>query len=278
MTGKNVAFNRAASDRLDNILNRLSAIPEGREFVDFLKANDIAVKIEKDTVAYAAGKVSIREIENKSYIYGDCSIHLNEDLNDDNLLQALIHETQHMRQHLSGLGNPDFWPSDEDHCLLRRVQEADAQATTTRITYLLKSSGDTGPWHEIKKTIFAPMADAFETACQSAPHALHDGRAQRAAFDAWFKNDATLRFYDRDTVQNQVTFLRSCLWNSPNHTIRSGKLTTKWLERIGGLSQTNYMNLPDQPPVTKEKYRRNICKNISIAPAPMRPRNDPKPS
>ncbi|MCB9991170.1 MAG: hypothetical protein H6867_07290 [Rhodospirillales bacterium] len=266
MTG--TTLNTNDPERLQAIFNRLSQIDEGRAIVDFIHDNNIKVQFNSQDVGFAQNVVIVHEIKDTAFICSDHSVHFNTKLNDDNIIQALAHEAQHLMHHINHLGNPDFWPSDEDHCLIRRVQEADAQRMATRISCLLKRIGDDGPYREVQKTEFAHMLNPFEATAEEDEAALYDGRADRAAFDSWFTNNANLRFYDRDAVTNQVSFLKKIIWDSPNHTIRPGTLTEEWLHRIGDLSPVNYMTLPGTPSVLSEHYRRNIAKNIQLFPDP----------
>lgn len=267
-------FNDASSARLESIFQRLSTVPEGKQIVDFLKTNGIAIVFKSKGVNFAASNVIISRVKNGHIHYGNCSIMLNENLNDDNLLQSLVHEAQHMRHHLAGLGNPDFWPdSEEEHCLLRRIQEADAQATATYITYILKQQGDSGPYNEVLQTDYAPMCHAFEAACKNTPDALHNGTATRAAFDKWFDSEYQTRFYDRDTVLNHIPFLKGQLWAYPDHGLKEKALTEEWIVKIGALAPVNYMTLPGHPSVISGKYRNRIEANLRLFPS-QAPRND----
>lgn len=252
--------------RLQNIFNQLAVIDEGQQVLDFLSQNAVDVVFDRNNPQYAAGNFTVTGIKGSRFLYGSCFIDCNSTLNDHNLLQAVIHESQHIKHHLNDLGNPGFWPSDEDHCLIRRVQEADAQATTTKIVYLLKEAGYPGPYQEVMNTIYAPLCDAFAAACQADPQALHNGAAKRAAFDCWFDNDGNIQHYDRNTVLHQKPFLQARLYENPHHTIRSGGIREKWLKKIGALSCVNYMDLPGYPKITSSCYRRNIKENIALFP------------
>ena len=246
-------FDTAGGARLQRLYDRLSVIPEGAEIVAMLKDNAIPVLFEKLKCVALTNTKSY--IEDKKTIYGAIEIWLDRACDDDTLLQALIHESQHVRHHLNGVGNPDFLMSAEDEYWVRRIQEADAQAKTAEITYFLKRAGDSGPFIAAQKIGYAETGTAFEDAFQENP-----ATAKRAAFDAWFCNAGWCAYYDRNTRELQLHNTQSLLKISKRHNLEPTSPEEKkaWALRIGGLSSPNYMQIPGLPEIDSVFYKRNI--------------------
>lgn len=247
-----------------SILQRVGAIDEGKNIVSFIKDNNVQINLKSEGVSYAHSNIVINEVSGKKYIYGNLSIDLNESLNDDNLLQAIIHETQHFRHHINGFGNPPFFPNLVDHCLIRRVQEADAQAVTTDISYKLFLKGDVGPFQELLKTEYAPMCEAYKAAVALNQQNLYNGIAQRYAFDKWFENKFMRDFYDYDTVNSQTPILQSILSNNKKSIISAGALDYQWLAGVGDMGSINYLQLDGFLPLSAETYKKGITSNLNL--------------
>jgi len=234
------------SARCDDILARLASVSEGYDMVTFLNDKKIEICFEKDALFEAASSLTIDRIEDGKYIYVATKIILNESLHDDNIAQALIHEAQHMRHHLNDLGNPDLLLSLEDHQLFRAIQEADAQATAIDVTFKLKLAGDTGPYEKTAEIGYDEMCRAYEAAYEADPQSICDGRAKRAAFDAWFGKPSRVAHYDYDTENLHEKVIENLCRTSKTHGLSAGALEQDWVERIGALSDVNYLNLPGQ--------------------------------
>lgn len=234
-----------AKARLARIYKRLMAIPEGKAVVDFIKDNDIEVKIDDQHAGNAGSLFTIKSIKNATYEYGQNGIVLSAHSSDDVLLQALAHETQHMRHHAAGVGNPQVDPPLSDHCWLRRVQEADAQAACIDLCYRLKQAGDDGPWQATQDIGYKQSAAAFEKAVKDDPKSLDDGHARRAAFDAWFTEPGMKDYYDADTIRTQIPFFNLLKKNNPGHGLKNLPLGAGWLQKIGDVSPVNHLKLKD---------------------------------
>ncbi|MBL1147331.1 MAG: hypothetical protein HND56_09325 [Pseudomonadota bacterium] len=232
--------------RCDDILARLAAVSEGYDMVTFLNDHKIEICFEKDALFEAASSLTIDRIENGKYIYVGTKIILNESLHDDNIAQALVHEAQHMRHHMNDLGNPDMLLSLEDHQLFRAVQEADAQAAAIDVTFKLKLAGDAGPYEKTAAVGYEEMCRAYEAAYEADPQSIYDGRAKRAAFDAWFTKPSRVAHYDHDTENLHEKIIENLCAKSKEHGLSAGALENDWVERIGGLSDVNYLHLPGQ--------------------------------
>lgn len=254
-------FNASSADRVKSILDRLSKVPEGREVVDFLKNHAVKIDLQDDPVNWAASTLTITDVVGGVYSYKDPVIILKESLSDDNLLQAIVHESQHLRQHLSGAGNPDRVLSREEYILFYRASEADAQAACTFVTWKLKEAGDAGPWKMAGEVGYSDICNAFEKLAANDPQSLDDGRAQRAAFDAWFDNTGRLADYNKATVDAMIPFLEKGREIFKKHGMPEGKLDESWLKKLGAVSPTVYL-LQDEAKniLTHAHYSRDMDK------------------
>ncbi|TAL36284.1 MAG: hypothetical protein EPN97_06355 [Alphaproteobacteria bacterium] len=247
-------FNASSADRVKTILDRLSKVPEGREVVDFLKNHAVKIDLQDDPVNWAASTLTITDVVNGVYSYKDPVIILKKNLSDDNLLQAIVHESQHLRQHLSGVGNPDRILPLEEYILFYRASEADAQAACTVVTWKLKEAGDAGPWKMAGEVGYQDICDAFEKAVNENPAALNDGRAQRAAFDAWFENPARLASYNRATADFMVPFLEKGREIFNSHGMTEGVLDESWLKKLNAASSASYLLQDDAKNILKDAH------------------------
>jgi hypothetical protein len=183
-------------------------------------------------------------VQDGLYSYDKPKIILKKDLTDDNLLQAIIHETGHLNQHFSHVGNPDRILSQEQYILFYRASEADAQALTAEVTWALKQAGDAGPWEATRFVGYGDICDAYEKAVTEDPSAAGDGRAKRAAFDAWFGKPDRLAGYNASTVDHMIPSLE---WGRKeifkNHGLVEKPLDDSWLKKIDAASPAPYMHL-----------------------------------
>ncbi|MCC7037568.1 MAG: hypothetical protein IT560_09725 [Alphaproteobacteria bacterium] len=145
----NSAAATAARDdaRIEAIKARIAGVPEGDSVVTFLNQNNVTIELLDDPVNWAASTLTITTVRDGEYFYQNPKILLKRGLTDDNLLQAIVHETGHLNQHLSKVGNPDRILSEKEYILFYRAAEADAQALCTEVTWALKQQGDAGPWN-----------------------------------------------------------------------------------------------------------------------------------
>jgi hypothetical protein len=209
------------------------------------------------------------------YSYKDPVIILKKSLSDDNLLQAIVHESQHLRQHLSGTGNPDRILTMDEYILFYRAAEADAQAACTLVTWKLKEAGDAGPWKMAGEVGYQDICDAFEKLATNDPAAVNDGRAQRAAFDAWFENPARLASYNRATADFMVPFLEKGRDIFKNHGMTEGRLDVSWLKKLNAASSTPYLLQGDAKDILGDAhYSRDTDKR---PPEKKKPANDALP-
>ncbi len=234
-------FNGSSGARIAGILARLSKAPEGREVVDFLKNSGVKIELQDDPINWAASTLTIIDVKDGVYSYKDPVIILKKDLPDDNMLQAIIHESQHLRQHLSGVGNPDRILTPEQYILFYRASEADAQAACTLVTWKLKRAGDDGPWQEAGRVGYQDICNAFEKIVGEDPSSLDDGRAKRAAFDAWFDNPARLAGYNKATIDHMIPFLQAGRAIFKDHGMPEAPLDAGWPQKLHAASPAPYL-------------------------------------
>ncbi|MDJ0943520.1 MAG: hypothetical protein QNJ30_08650 [Kiloniellales bacterium] len=134
------------------------------------------------------------------YFSGLRLIGLRRSLSRAERLIYLSHELAHVPQHPAFSDNRYFPP--EDLVLLRRVREAAAEATATRIAWQLARAGLTEVWKAKRAGVYGDLAVAFADAMERGQDAAAELRATRAAFDRWFAKAWRLDTYDRMTVDH----------------------------------------------------------------------------
>lgn len=134
------------------------------------------------------------------YFSGLRLIGLRQSLNRAERLIYLSHELAHVPQHPAFSDNRHFPP--EDLLLLRRVREAAAEATATRIAWQLGRAGMAEVWDAKRDGVYGDLAEAFERTLDGKPAEAAELRATRAAFDRWFEKSWRLDTYDRMTVDH----------------------------------------------------------------------------
>lgn len=230
------------SPRIQDAFDRLSQIPEGREIVALLKTHNIELSIDNNYARSATTSVNM-SIKDARYRYGKMSIVFGN-LPDGNLIQALVHEAQHLRQHLCGLVNPTAIVDEEQIKLLHRFLEADAQTIATDIAFKLKQLGDETPWIAAQQVGYSDMCNAYEHAYRQDNSSINNGRAMAAAFNAWFGSDERLKHYDSDTETVHIPFLQRLLKTNTAHGLQGGHLKSAWYKAIGNIGKRpfNYLD------------------------------------
>jgi hypothetical protein len=237
------AATQAARDeaRIETIKARLSSVPDGEAVVTFLNQNNVTIELLDDPVNWAASTLTITTVKDGEYFYLNPKIILKRDLTDDNLLQAIVHETGHLNQHLSKVGNPDRILSEKEYILFYRAAEADAQALCTEVTWALKQQGDAGPWNAACNAGYKDICDAYEMMAVADPSSIDNGTAKRIAFDTWFSNPARLAGYNEATADNMIPFLAKGREIFKNHNMVEKPLDISWVEKLDGASAKSYL-------------------------------------
>lgn len=234
---------QAAADeaRLDAIKARMAQVPDGASVVAFLEMNNVKIELLDDPVNWAASTLTITSVKDGEYFYLNPKIILKRGLTDDNLLQAIVHETGHLNQHLSKVGNPDRILSEKEYILFYRAAEADAQALCTEVTWALKQMGDAGPWNAACNAGYKDICDAYEAMVTADPASIDNGTAKRIAFDTWFSNPSRLAGYNEATADNMIPFLAKGREIFKNHNMAEKPLDMSWVEKLDGASAKSYL-------------------------------------
>lgn len=272
-------------DRQEKIFARISAAPEGQDTVAFLEQEKIDIwfvpprashqdtqngsqQKEEEKGCEVSSTVTIDRLEGGVYYYAGGFIEANPGRSDANLSQAMFHEAQHLRQHFAGVGNADRILTDEDEKIFRQIQEADAQATSVEDCFRLLLLGDDAPFRKAGAVGYEEMCSAYMRAYEKDPDSIYDGRAKRAAFEAWFETDSHVAYYNRNTEESQIPFLKKMRELYPGHGLSEGPLESAWVNRIGDLSAVNYFALPGQEDVLTFVRRRNAELLTQATPRP----------
>ncbi len=279
VTGLKEEFNNSAADRIEGLMNRLRKVPEGQAVVTFIEYNKVEILLLENPMYTASSGAIITNCKDGKYYYKDPKVYLKASLTDDNLIQAMIHEVEHLNQHLSGVGNPDRILSQEDCILFYRAAEADAQATCTDICWRLKQAGDAGPWNEAGNVGYKEICDAYEKLVTADPAALEDGRARRAAFDAWFDRKGGLEYYNHAIINDMIPFLEKGREIFAQNNMKPGFLDESWVDKLDGISNQPYLKLEGERSLLHdEKYRANIEKKPMGPQLPPTPKDEIRPA
>jgi len=157
------------------------------------------------------------------------------DLSEGGRVIFLAHELAHIPQHPRYSDNRYFPPVDL--VLLRRMREAVAEATATRIAWELRQAGFGAAWREKLATPYADVARAFARAVEKRPGAQAMAVATRAAFDQWFAAQWRRNVYDRMTVAHLQRIAADAIGLVPAQR----QITDGFLTRIGRLGGENFL-------------------------------------
>ena len=261
------AASQAARDdaRIEGLKARLKAVPEGEDIVTFLNQNNVQIELLDDPVNWAASTLMITSLRDGEYFYTTPKVLMKRELADDNLLQALVHETGHLNQHLSKVGNPDRILSEKEYILFYRAAEADAQALCTEVTWALKQAGDAGPWNAACNAGYKDICDAYEMMVTADPSSIENGTAKRIAFDTWFSNPSRLAGYNEATADNMIPFLAKGREIFKNHNMVEKPLDNTWVEKLDGASAKSYLLEVGNRSLLRDSY---YSDNTQARPAP----------
>ncbi|MEZ0260353.1 MAG: DUF6782 family putative metallopeptidase [Alphaproteobacteria bacterium] len=180
------------------------------------------------------------------------------------LTAVLAHELRHLEQSRSGEIKPSRGGlvSPESEVIYNRFIEADAQATATGIAWELKQKGNASAWEWLKRDEkwFNDIAKAYEAVAEADPSAVADGRAKRAAFDAWFTAEVKpggvkiADVYNRQGILNlpQTSTLEEAIAQGARPT---GDMTAEQYARAGGNNGDNYLTRTGGRPLDDPYYR-----------------------
>ncbi|HYD19718.1 MAG TPA: DUF6782 family putative metallopeptidase [Patescibacteria group bacterium] len=244
--------------RLKRALADIGSVPEGQELVA-AAANVPKINLNPDprvSGGYIATSTDINGTDIKQL---SLEINIAGIATSGTVVGALIHELQHQRQVenkvLRAYGEKNISPVE--HLWYNRMTEADAQATATDILWRMKEAGKPGHWYEAKHSgsWVADVAAAYEKKVAEDPHAVENGTAKRAAFDAWFTaaGGAVQQHYNTQGMLTTPNFPKAEEMHKAGKPF--GHLTVEDIEKIGDLSPVNYLKIPGGAPLDSEKYR-----------------------
>jgi Putative metallopeptidase family (DUF6782) len=180
-------------------------------------------------------------------------------LSEGGRLIFLAHELAHIPQHPRYSDNRYFPP--EDLILLRRMREAVAEATATRIAWELRTAGFAEAWEEKLATPYADVAQAFARVAEKPPQGETMAAATRAAFDQWFAASWRRDVYDRMTVAHLQRIAADSLGLVPARRA----ITDRFLVRIGRMGQVggeNFLAKRTSRSLTDMYYAGNVSAEI----------------
>ncbi len=251
-------FNAFSADkdqaRIDKILERLSAVPDGQGIVTFIRENNVRIDLTDNPIHFAASSLIINTIKDGVYEYEKPVIFLKRGLHDDNLLQAIVHEVGHLNQHLAKVGNPDRILTEKEYILFYRAAEADAQALATEVTWALKAAGDGGPWDETCKVGYKDICDAYEMMVTADPSSIGNGTAKRIAFDTWFSNQDRVAGYNKATVEDMIPWLERIRNVFKNSNMTQKPLDNAWLDKLDSVSPKSYLRDPGNRSLLQDEF------------------------
>lgn len=170
------------------------------------------------------------------------------DLSEGGRVIFLAHELAHIPQHPRYSDNRYFPPADL--VLLRRMREAVAEATATRIAWELRQAGFAAAWEEKLATPYADVARAFARAVDGHPGAPAMASATRAAFDQWFAAPWRRDVYDRMTVAHLQRIAADAMGLVPAQR----QISDRFLVPIGRLGRENFLTNATSRPLTDAYY------------------------
>ncbi len=161
----------------------------------------------------------------------------------------------------------DYTISHQDRLLSLRHFEAGATAASIQVAWEIGQNGNDGAWQAISTE--GPDTDcaaAFAAMAEADPASVRDGRARRAAHDAWFANAGRLNDYD-DSITSSYRQILVCLaeqqavgFPRKDAAMLVGKLGHDTLpdERLLAAAETpdgiNHLTLPGHLPVRAPAY------------------------
>ncbi|MEO0391959.1 MAG: DUF6782 family putative metallopeptidase [Pseudomonadota bacterium] len=187
-----------------------------------------------------------------------------------------VHELAHGVQH-HRTKTPDQDMMDDHHHVLTPRQamlylahvEAAASSAQCQVAWEAKQKGHDSLWTTLRKQKTEdPILDAFEQEARANPASVEDGRAQRAAHDAWFQTPSKTKYYGEAMVRK---FAKS--YASIDELAQSGKdadrvqaiaqyhqnqraVDPRELRELGDFGgSANHLNVPGQRPLTDDYYR-----------------------
>lgn len=238
------ADGRAASEKQAEIAELMAVLrhsPLGAELLETAAARDVILCLDDDTELLAY------------YFPGLRLIGIRQSLSRDRRIAFLAHELAHVPQH--PLFSDSRYLPPRDLLLLRRIREAAAEATATRIAWQLAQAGFESIWQAKRQGVYGDLARAFEGAFQAGLQGEQgpepELRATRAAFDRWFSKGWRLDTYDRMTLEHLARLAEDEIGLVKPRQ----RLTDAFLRSIGRQGGHNYLADTTGPRLTDPYYR-----------------------
>lgn len=241
--------------RLNRALGELATIPEGQDLIDTIKPG-LKVELNGDPRFTGGVNKAMPDFENGMVRMTPLGIEVEAYAPQGYITGVLAHELRHQHQMETGMWSPYMSgiPSPIEAVWYNRMIEADASATAADVAWKLKEAGKPDAW--ACKGGFGPaIGHAYEEVVKNDPSAAYDGRAQRAAFDAWFAEDCgRSKVYNQQGVNNApntYSMDKLAQGGMPLHHIKVSDVE-KLGEAPGG---GNYLKIPGARPLDDPYYR-----------------------
>lgn len=207
-------------------------------------------------------KTSIGPIDSAGrYSHQNDSAAVHEDFSVWDMAWIIAHELRHKWHKEQGVFNDEEYLNLREKIHLQRLYEADAAAFHTTVCWELKQLGYDIPWKELLSDNWNTLAaQKFEEQIIADPQSLHDGRASRAAFDAFFITRGRVNYYDRKSCR-EYSLSEIFGYDEKGSSMPRGILNTfnsmPYINEDGALeSRCLYLNNDDLPSPLSAEFRK----------------------
>jgi hypothetical protein len=246
--------------RVERLMKMISAADTGAQLAGFLQKNGIAVRFVDalqggDTVGTCV--LNTERIEEQSpwrFRLAKPVINLLRSASDAKAAMALLHEGRHAMQAESGLHPLTRYLSQEDTKSYIRMVEADAGsfAILTGMKIFM-ATGDAAIVTEAIRTKADDecVAKLMKLATEYGANVADEPIAQRALFDAWFRDEKQVARYDA-YGEACWTNISAAVRDSLGHTPSPPPLNREDILGLGTLTHTeNYLTVEGLPDVAE---------------------------
>jgi hypothetical protein len=235
--------------RLNAAVAELASLPEGAALVENLRSTNLPHNLSMNPATAGGGAVSYRwQRLSTTLTNKPTDLSVSGFTTHGSLVSVLAHELRHLQQATSNEMSPFHGKivTPGSSMVYNRFVEADAQATATDIAWKLKEMGKPDAWNDLHGGKWMEqVAKAYEELAVTDPAALTDGRAKRAAFDAWFTAETAegVRVADVYNQQGLGSYPNPYLLETAaqNGAVFAGDLTAADYARAGGNGGDNYL-------------------------------------
>ena len=239
-----LALDGAAATRQQTEIAELTAVLRrsaiGADLLETAATRDVILCLDDDTELLAY------------YYPGLRLIGIRQSLNWDRRIAYLAHELAHVPQH--PLFSDSRYLPARDLLLLRRIREAAAEATATRVAWQLAEAGFESVWQAKRDGVYGDLAQAFEASLGGDRGLEPELRGTRAAFDRWFSKGWRLDTYDRMTLEHLARLAE----DEVGLVQPRQRLTDAFLRSIGRQGGHNFLAGTEGPRLTDSFYRETL--------------------